>query len=108
MAAFTPEQLHLRTRCGLPPLQPAMTPDLDDPAQRELTTAQAAEAAHVSEDVIRGWARASRGLIHNVAGPGEQPRCIELEVLRAEAHTRRTARRTQLLAEAAQMDAPSN
>jgi hypothetical protein len=79
-----------------------MIPDPDDPAVRELTTAEAAAAAHVPEATIRDWARASRGLIHNVAAPGEPPRYLELEVLQAEAKTRRAARARRLAKEAAQ------
>jgi hypothetical protein len=72
-----------------------MTPaDFDDPGQRYLTTAQAAVAAHVPEATIRDWAR--RGLI--------TPRYSELDVLQAEAKTRRAARARQLVDEATQMD----
>ena len=100
LTALTPQEWYLRKACGLPG-RPSVTPDIDDPAVRELTTAQAAAAAHVPEATIRDWARASRPLIRSVAGPGEPPRYLELDVLRAEAHTRRARRRAQLLDEAA-------
>lgn len=97
---LTPEAIYLRTKCGLPPVRVVMIPDLDDPAARELTTAQAATAAHVAEATIRDWAR--RELLARVeGGPAEPPRYRELDVLRVEAETRRTARRERLLAEAA-------
>jgi len=79
-----------------------LTDDLDDPAARLLTTAEAAEAAHVSEQDIRNWARPSRGLLtpadHDAEG---RPLYRELDVLRAEQHTRRAARETRLADEAA-------
>lgn len=100
MHTLTWQEKYLRRQRGLP-AKPPMRPDPDDPAARELTTAQAAAAAHVPEATIRDWARASRPLIRSVAGPGELPRYLELDVLRAEAHTRRARRRTQLLDEAA-------
>lgn len=100
MLAPTPQDSYLRTKCGLPP-RVTVTPDPDDPATRELTTAEAADAAHVSTDTIRDWARPSRGLLHSVAEPGEAPRYLEIEVLAAEARTRREARRRALAAEAA-------
>lgn len=104
MLALTPEQSYLRAQCGLPPTCRAhlVIADPDDPECRELTTAQAAAAAHVSEATIRDWARASRALIHSVAGPGEAPRYLEIEVLEAERATRRTARMRRLAQEAAQ------
>lgn len=75
-----------------------MSPDADDPAVRELTIAQAAAAAHVPEARIRGWS--ARHLIEPV-NPGEpHPRYLELDVLKAEAKTRRALREQQLEAEA--------
>ena len=76
-----------------------MTPDVDDPATRQLTTAQAARAAHVDEAVIRRWA--SRGLIASVSDDPDHPLYLELAVLQAEAKTRRKARELRLAAEAA-------
>jgi hypothetical protein len=71
--------------------------DPDDPAQAFLTTRQAAEAAHVEPTAIRDWAR--RGLITAVAH-GSSSYYLELDVLQAEAQTRREARRRRLAAEA--------
>lgn len=75
--------------------------DLDDPAARLLTTAEAAEAAHVDEMDIRNWARPSRRLLtpadHDADG---RPLYRELDVLRAEAKTRRAARVNRLAEEA--------
>jgi hypothetical protein len=99
MAALTPEESYLRKLTGLPPRPAPMIPDLDDPAQRELTTAEAARAAHVPEATIRDWAR--RELIVAVEG-SSPPRYPELAVLRAEAATRRAARARRLAEEAAQ------
>lgn len=75
--------------------------DIDDPAARLLTTAESAQAAHVTEQDIRNWARPSRGLLtpadHDKDG---RPLYRELDVLRAEQRTRRAARETQLAAQA--------
>ena len=111
MTALSPELSYLRKLVGLRPKDVPVIADPDDPAQRELTTAQAAVAAHVSEDTIRDWARASRGrkaLIHSVAAEGEPPRYRELDVLRVEAATRRAARARRLAEEAAQGDSPNS
>lgn len=100
MPTLTPEQHYLRTKCGIPPRRTSVTPDPDDPAVRELTTAEAAKAAHVSVDTIRDWVR--RTLLVRVEGsPADAPRYRELDVLKVEAATRRTARSGQLLDEAA-------
>lgn len=103
-ARLTAAHKYLRLKCGLPAVPPAdaMTvDDLDDPAARLLTTAEAAEAAHVEEMDIRNWARPSRGLLapadHDKDG---HPLYRELDVLRAEARTRRAARENRLAAEA--------
>lgn len=72
--------------------------DPDDPEQRLLTTAEAAKAAHVDEARIRDWDR--RGLITPAAHADGRPVYRELDVLRAEAATRRTARERALAAEA--------
>lgn len=76
-----------------------MTPDPDDPATRELTTEEAAAAAHVDETVIRRWAY--RGLIASVSNDPEHPLYLELDVLRVELKTRRKPREQRLAAEAA-------
>lgn len=76
-----------------------MTPDPDDPAARELTTPQAAAAAHVDETVVRRWA--SRGLIVSVSDDPDHPLYLEIDVLEAEARTRRRARELRLAGEAA-------
>ena len=98
---LTPQQSALRKSCGLPPADSMrVTPDPDDPAARELTTAQAATAAHVSEDTIRDWAR--RELLARVqASPADAPRYREADVLQVEASTRRGPRYRRLVEEAA-------
>lgn len=100
MAALTPEESYLRKLVGLPPRPAPMIPDPDDPAARELTTAQAATAAHVTEATIRDWAR--RELIYAVNSGEQHPRYRELDVLRVEAATRRGGRARRLAEEAAQ------
>jgi hypothetical protein len=101
----TPEEQYLRKLIGLPPRPPARPADPDDPAVRQLTTAQAAAAAHVAEATIRDWAR--RKLLYPVEGsPAGEPRYLELHVLQAEARTRRAAREARLLDEAAR-DVPA-
>lgn len=99
-ALLDPAVAYLRKQCGLPP-KPRPTvieTDPDDPAQRLLTTAEAATAAHVDEARIRDWAR--RKLIEPVAAPNGQPVYRELDVLTAEAATRRAARERALATEA--------
>jgi len=101
----TPEEQYLRKLSSLPPRPPVRPVDPDDPAVRQLTTAQAAAAAHVSEATIRDWVR--RELIQAVeGGPAGEPRYLELHVLQAEARTRRGARARRLAEEAAQDSAP--
>jgi hypothetical protein len=75
------------------------TPDPDDPAVIILDVKGAAAAAHVSLDVIYQWAL--RGLIKAVTGPGGHF-FREIDVLQAEASTRRARRAQDLLAEAAE------
>lgn len=99
MAALSPELSYLRKLVGLRPKDVPVIADPDDPARRELTTAQAAAAAHVDEATIRDWAR--RKLIVAVEG-SSPPRYSELAVLRVEAATRRSARARRLAQEAAQ------
>jgi hypothetical protein len=101
-ALLDPAAAYLRKQCGLPPKpSPAMLEtDPDDPAQRLLTTAEAALAAHVDEARIRDWAR--RGLIEPVTDAAGQPLYQELAVLTAEARTRRAARERALATEAMQ------
>lgn len=92
---LTWQEKTLRRACGLPAIAPGgpqVIPDPEDPATRLLTTAEAAAAAHVDEATVRDWAR--RGLI--------TPRYFELDVLQAEARTRRAARERRLADEAAQ------
>lgn len=103
-ARLTAAQKYLRIKCGLPAVPPgdAMTADdIDDPAARLLTTAESAQAAHVTEQDIRNWARPSRGLLtpadHDRDG---RPLYRELDVLRTEQRTRRAARENQLAAQA--------
>lgn len=99
-ALLDPALAYLRKQCGLP-TKPATMPassDPDDPAERLLTTAEAARAAHVDEARIRDWAR--RELITPVATPNGQPVYRELDVLTAEALTRRAARTAALAREA--------
>ena len=98
---LTPELSYLRTKCGLPPRTTIVIPDLDDPTRRELTTAEAAVAAHVPEATIRQWAARER--IRPVNPGDANPRYLELDVLRTEAATRRAPRARQLATEAAQM-----
>jgi hypothetical protein len=100
MAALTPEESYLRKLVGLPPRPAPMIPDPADPEHRELTTAEAAAAAHVSESTIRDWAR--RELIRPVNVGDQHPRYLEIDVLRVEAATRRAARARRLAEEAAQ------
>jgi hypothetical protein len=95
-----PELSYLRTKCGLPAVRVVVIPDPDDPASRTLTTAEAATAAHVSENVIAKWK--DRGLIVPVDDDAV-PRYRELDVLRAEAKTRRAPRVRQLLDEASRI-----
>lgn len=84
---------------------PTQAPDVDDPAAVSLSSKQAAAAAHVTEDVIRQWA--FRGLITAVTGKGGLF-YRELDVLQAEASTRRTPRAQNLLNQAAQgIDPPT-
>lgn len=99
-AALTdPALAYLRKQCGLPPKPATMpSPDPDDPAERLLTTAEAARAAHVDEARIRDWDR--RGLITPAGHADGRPVYRELDVLQAEAATRRAARE-RALAEAA-------
>lgn len=75
-----------------------LSDDPDDPANRLLTTAEAAKAAHVDETRIRDWSR--RKLIEPAATEHGQPLYRELDVLAAEAHTRRAARERALAEEA--------
>lgn len=78
----------------------AVTADPDDPANRLLTTAEAAQAAHVTETRIRAWAH--RGLIHPADhDPDGRPLYRELDILTTEATTRRTNRTQALAAQAA-------
>lgn len=74
--------------------------DPDDPANRLLTTAEAATAAHVTETRIRIWAH--RELIepadHDPAG---RPLYREIDILTTEAATRREPRARSLATEAA-------
>lgn len=102
----TPEESYLRKLVGLPPRpRPLVTPDPDDPAQRELSTAEAARVAHVSVDTVRDWAR--REVLVAVNRGEQHPRYRELDVLRVEAATRRAARSRRLAREAAQGSEPS-
>lgn len=71
--------------------------DPDDPAERLLTTAEAARAAHVDEATIRTWEH--RGRITGVDTP-QGKRYVELQVLQAEAATRRAPRERRLAEEA--------
>jgi len=91
---------YLRKACGLPRIPASMLPadDPDDPAGRLLTTAEAAEAAHVPEATVRDWAR--RKLLLPSGQEDGRPLYRELDVLRAEARTRRAAREQRLAAEA--------
>lgn len=99
-ALLDPAAAYLRKQCGLPMRPATMTPsaDPDDPAGRLLTTAEAAEAAHVPEDRVRDWAR-RRLLLPSDEHDGH-PLYRELDVLRVEAATRRAARVRALTAEA--------
>ena len=98
-AVLDPAHKYLRTQCGLPPVGLAMTPeqDPDDPADRLLTTEEAASAAHVDPGTIRTWEH--RGRITAVDTPLGK-RYVELDVLRAEADTRRGPRERRLAEEA--------
>lgn len=80
--------------------------DPDDPAQRLLTTAEAARAAHVDDARVRDWDR--RGLIAPVdRDAAGHPLYRELDVLTAEAATRRAARARALAREAMEgLDTP--
>jgi len=104
-----PATAYLRKQCGLPPRRPVTIEfDPDDPANRLLTTSEAAAVAHVSEAAIRDWARTARPLLeaaeHDADG---RPLYRELDVLTVEARTRRTARTQRLAAEALEgIDAP--
>lgn len=81
------------------------SPDPDDPSERLLTTAEAARAAHVDEARIRDWDR--RGLITPAGHADGRPVYRELDVLQAEAATRRAARTIALAREAVEgLDAP--
>lgn len=74
--------------------------DPDDPANRLLTTAEAAAAAHVHHTRIRAWAH--RGLIQPAARDNDgRPLYRELDILTTEANTRRTLRAHDLAREAA-------
>jgi hypothetical protein len=78
-----------------------MVDDIDDPSARLLTTAEAATAAHVDEQDIRNWARPSRALLTPADhDPEGRPLYREIDVLEAERHTRRAARRSRLADEA--------
>jgi DNA-binding transcriptional MerR regulator len=80
--------------------------DPDDPAGRLLTTAEAAEAAHVPEERIRDWGR--RLILLPSDTRDGHPLYRELDVLRAEQRTRRSARTQALLAEAMEgLDSPA-
>lgn len=105
MYTLTPQEKYLRTKCGLPPVRAVTTPDPDDPGRRQLTTAQAAAAAHVDDAVIRQWAARKR--ILPVGGTEAHPLYLELDVLRVEAQTRRAPRARRLAEEAAQSEAGS-
>jgi hypothetical protein len=98
MRTLTWQEKYLRRQCGLP-TKPPMRPDPDDPAARELTTAQAAEAAHVTENLVSQWAK--RGLIVAVNDDPKHPRYLEIDVLTVEARTRRGARQAHLVEQAA-------
>lgn len=99
-ALHDPAMAYLRTKCGLPPQRIAVptAPDPDDPAGRLLTTAEAAEAAHVDEYRVRDWAR-RKILLPSDTRDGH-PLYRELDVLRAEQRTRRASRTLALAAEA--------
>ncbi len=99
-ALMDPATAYLRKQCGLPPRRATVPPstDPDDPAGRLLTTAESAEAAHVDEDRVRDWAR--RKILLPSGEQDGHPLYRELDVLRAEQRTRRSARTTALVAEA--------
>lgn len=89
---------YLRKQCGLPPKRPVVIKfDPDDPAQRLITPAEAAEVARVDPGTIRTWEH--RGRITAIQTP-QGKRYVELEVLRAEADTRRGPRERKLAEEA--------
>jgi hypothetical protein len=103
-------QKYLRKQCGLPaaPRTIVIELDPDDPANRLLTAEEAATAAHVDPATIRTWEH--RGRITGVDTPHGK-RYVELDVLQAEADTRRAPRERKLaeqamagLAESAQLD----
>lgn len=85
--------------------------DPDDPANRLLTTAEAARAAHVPETTIRDWAadRSDKGGRPPLLHPADRdasgrPLYRELDVLAVEASTRQSPRgaaRSRRLAEEA-------
>ena len=88
-----------------------LSPDPDDPAERLLTTAEAARAAHVTEATVRDWAaeRKDRPALLRPADRDATGRPLyrELDVLTVEAQTRRTARTLALAREALEgLDAP--
>lgn len=99
-ALLDPAVAYLRKQCGLPMRPAPMTPtaDPDDPAGRLLTTAESAEAAHVDEARIRDWDR--RKILLPSDHRDGHPLYRELDVLRAEQRTRRSARTAALVAEA--------
>lgn len=104
-----PEMAYLRKQCGLPPARPVVIEfDPDDPANRLLTTGEAAAVAHVPEATIRDWARTTRPLLEAADRDADgHPLYRELDVLTVEARTRRTARAQRLAAEALEgIDAP--
>lgn len=98
-----PEQLtwqakYLRRQCGLSHEAP-MIPDPDDPAGRELTTKQAAAAAHVPESTIRSWK--NRKQLAPVNDDPDHPLYLELDVLGVEAATCQKPRERRLISQAA-------
>lgn len=97
---LTPEESYLRKLSGLPPRPPRVTHDPDDPATRRLTPDEAARAAHVPRATIDTWK--DRGLIRSVSDDENRPQYLELDVLRAEARTRRAPRARRLVDEALQ------
>lgn len=115
-ALLDPALAYLRKQCGLPtkPATMLASSDPDNPAERLLTTAEAARAAHVRETTIRDWAAdytrtgGRPPLLHAAArDPRGWPLYRELDVLTVEAQTRRTARAEALAREAMQgLDAP--
>lgn len=113
VALLDPAQKYLRRMCGLAtaPRPAVIEADPDDPANRLLTTAEAAKAAHVPETTIRDWAaeRKDRPALLHPAGrdAAGRPLYRELDVLTVEAQTRRTARTLALAREALEgLDTP--